>query len=375
MLDIFVFSISDSFDNFHRRPILTRLSERLQGARLTCFNRPKFIFHWLFKKNKQGQQVGHISVCDLYCLAPVSWCYSSKWLMFLLVALPIRFQLNLRARKMGSTNQLIWFYKPDQWLYLKSLKRPHFFTYYDNYRLDTNYPFSRQSAYESVLADCIQQSKATFICSYKLYQPFSSLRHVHHFPNAVDESFVLQTPVSTERVRKIIGFVGVINHSIDLNLIGKICSEFPECDVVMIGPIQTVAAHILEQQFANLRFVGEVSYQQLPEQIIAFDVGICPYQHTEFNRYRNPLKIYEYSSKGIATVSSECDFFGPENVVSIARDDDAFIDAIREKLTYQSEKSKMQRIEFARNNTWRVRVELLLQQLHQVMETSRKSNG
>lgn len=372
MLDIFVFSISDNFDTFHRRPILSRLSENLQDARLTIFNRPKLIFHWFFNKSTQKNHGGNIPIYNLYCLAPISWCYSSNLLMFLLVALPIRLQLSLIARKIGSHQQLIWFYKPDQWLYLRRLKRPHFFTLYDNYRLDGNYPFSRFSAYGSVLTDCIKTSKATFICSYKLYQQFSFLKHVHYFPNAVDESFVLHKPIKNGKSRKVIGFVGVINHSIDLNLIGKICSEFPECDVVMIGPVQTVVADVLEKQFSNIRFMGGMPYQQLSAQIIEFDVGICPYQNTEFNRYRNPLKIFEYSSKGIPTVASDCDFFGPDYIVNIAENNDAFIEAIRDELSHPTDMSQLQRLEFAKNNTWQVRVRLLLQQLDQLMETTRK---
>ena len=127
MLDIFIFTITDNFENFHRRPILTKLSEELKNTRITYFNRPKLFIHWFLKKNKKHKKVGAITVCDLYSLAPISWCYSSQILMYLMVSLPIRVQLALRSRKLKVKNKLLWFYKPDQWLYLKPLKVPHFF--------------------------------------------------------------------------------------------------------------------------------------------------------------------------------------------------------------------------------------------------------
>jgi len=375
MLDIFIFTITDDFENFHRRPILTRLSEKLKETRITYFTRPKLFFHWFFKKHKKDKQMGAITVCDLYSLAPISWCYSNTLLMYLLVSLPIRFQLALRSRKLGAKNKLLWFYKPDQWLYLKPLKLPHFFIYYDNYSLDRNYPFARHSSYNAVLNDCILLSKTSLICSHKLYQPYSALPQVCHFPNAVDESFIEEIPPPKEHQRKIIGFVGVINHSINLTLIGKICKQLPECDVVMIGPIETPVACDVQKKHSNLKLLGSFPYQELSKEIACFDVGICPYKDSRFNQYRNPLKIYEYSSKGVATVSSECDFHGPEGIVSIAHNDQDFIKYVKMLLEEQTDKSASLRIEFARNNTWSKRVEFIQNRLEVDILTSREQRG
>lgn len=375
MLNIFIFSISDNFGNFHRRPILTKLSEQLEDTRITYFNRPKVFLNWFFKENKKTKQVGAINVRDLYCLAPVSWCYSNKLLMYLLVTLPIRFQLTLISNKSASSKTLLWFYKPDQWLYLKALNLPHYFTYYDNYRLDASYSFSHHSDYESVLTDCIKLSAASFICSHRLYQPYSDLKQVHHFPNAVDESFIEEKQGIKEHQRKVIGFVGLINHSINLELIGKICKKLPETDVMMIGPIQAKMAYELQEKHPNLKLLGEFPYQELAHKIASFDVGICPYQNAEFNRYRNPLKIYEYSSKGIVTVSSECDFYGPEGVVYIANNDQEFTLLVEEQLTKKTSKSISHRIEFARSNTWTKRVELIQKQLEKNKLISKVQNA
>lgn len=363
-MSIAIFSISDQYKKFHRRPFINAISDALvsDNIPLLYFKRPK----WCFKVDKAylaEEQVGNTRVLPLVTLLPSSWTLNSKVLRYLAVSLPIKWQVAKAGRKSGSKVSCLWFYKPDQSLYLKDLGIPYAYTHYDNYDGDAQYPFSKHKAYQNTLKSCIENSTVCFATSHRLVERLSGISEsakVVYLPNAVSEALVSSISNSTKS-ENVIGFVGSIDESTDENLIEKICIAYPNVSIRLIGKVNSVAISELAKRFDNLELPGLIPYEQLPSVMSSFKVGICPYRASPFNQYRNPLKLYEYCAAGIPSVSSACDFDREgKKLVNLAESDEAFIELIGKAIDSDSLCLKKSRQAFAMKNTWKVRAKQAL---------------
>jgi glycosyltransferase involved in cell wall biosynthesis len=114
---------------------------------------------------------------------------------------------------------------------------------------------------------------------------------VGHFRRAADPSIRLP-----EEVRSlsgvVLGFFGLIEAWIDLDLIQTLADRHPEWTFVMIGRIAVPAAQVPVRP--NILFLGARPYQQLPEYGRRFDVSIIPYRFTQQVHHANPIKLREY---------------------------------------------------------------------------------
>lgn len=114
----------------------------------------------------------------------------------------------------------------------------------------------------------------------------------------------------TETKRKTIGYVGNISaFRLDFELISKLLSKCKGFDFVFAGPIETDVetqkwiGRIKEA--SNAKLEGEIPYQDVPNLIRNFDVGIIPYQLNSFNLGTNPNKFFEYSAMGVPCISTD----------------------------------------------------------------------
>ena len=124
--------------------------------------------------------------------------------------------------------------------------------------------------------------------------------HVEHFGKAQDEGL----PVSADVAglpRPVIGFFGVIEPRIDVELIDYLAQQRPQWTFLLIGRI-AVPPHLLPRR-SNVHFVGKRPYESLPSYGRIFDATIIPYRQNRFNFHANPLKLREYLAMGKPVVS------------------------------------------------------------------------
>jgi teichuronic acid biosynthesis glycosyltransferase TuaH len=104
----------------------------------------------------------------------------------------------------------------------------------------------------------------------------------------------------------IAGFVGHINHRIDLRLLETIVDRGRS--LLLVGPKdpsfepQRIAALL---QRDNVRWVGPKPFGALPSYLRLIDVGLVPYADSPFNRGSFPLKTLEYLASGRAVVATD----------------------------------------------------------------------
>ena len=84
---------------------------------------------------------------------------------------------------------------------------------------------------------------------------------VDHFAQA--QTPTLTNPSDLRDVRRpIVGFIGLIESWIDLDLVNRLATSIPEATFVMIGRISVPADHVPVRE--NIRFLGPRPYETLP---------------------------------------------------------------------------------------------------------------
>jgi len=130
-----------------------------------------------------------------------------------------------------------------------------------------------------------------------------------------------------------LGYYGVIDERLDLDLLQLIADADPSWQIVMVGPVAKVdPAHLPRRP--NIHWLGQQSYELLPQLVAGWDVGLMPFALNESTRSISPTKTLEYMAAGRPVVSTAVpdvvSLYG--EVVRIAGNDGAFIDACRKAL-------------------------------------------
>ena len=103
--------------------------------------------------------------------------------------------------------------------------------------------------------------------------------------------------------RPVIGYFGnLAGHRIDVELLARIASEFPDASLVLIGDIAPAMSRIAT--LPNVHLLGSRPYDQIPAYGSGFDVAIMPYVQSEWIRNSNPIKMKEYLALGLPIVST-----------------------------------------------------------------------
>ncbi|MBB4004646.1 glycosyltransferase family 1 protein [Aurantimonas endophytica] len=132
-------------------------------------------------------------------------------------------------------------------------------------------------------------------------QPFPSSVDVSHFSAARGELADPddQAPVPKPRV----GFFGVIDERIDLDLLRRTAALRPDWQFVMIGPVVKIDPATLPQA-DNIHWIGGKNYTELPSYLAGWDAGFMPFAINEATRFISPTKTPEFLAAGLPVVST-----------------------------------------------------------------------
>ncbi|MDI1241008.1 MAG: glycosyltransferase family 1 protein [bacterium] len=167
-------------------------------------------------------------------------------------------------------------------------------------------------------------------------------RSVHEFPSSIEASHFRQalfdhdeTAEQAELPRPRIGFAGVIDERIDLDLIAGAADLRPDWNFIMIGPVVKIEHESLPQR-PNIHYLGMKNYRELPRYFAGWDVGMMPFALNESTRFISPTKTPEYLAAGLPVVSTAITDvvrpYGEMGLVEIASDAAEFIAAAERAL-------------------------------------------
>jgi UDP-galactopyranose mutase len=160
---------------------------------------------------------------------------------------------------------------------------------------------------------------------------------VYLFPSSVDVShFALartielepedQRPISHPRL----GFAGVIDERMDLDLLAKVAETRPEWQFVMLGPVVKIDSSKLPIA-PNIHFLGMKQYADLPAYFSGWQIGMLPFALNESTRFISPTKTPEYLAAGLRVVSTPIRDvvrpYGDAKLVSVAGTPEEFVSA------------------------------------------------
>ncbi len=147
---------------------------------------------------------------------------------------------------------------------------------------------------------------------------------------------------------KCVGYFGVIDERIDIELIAKLADAHPEWQIIMVGPVVKIDHETLPRN-TNIQWLGQKSYEELPDLIQKWDLCMMPFALNESTRFISPTKTLEYMAAERPIVSTNIkDVAEPYgHVVPIAMTHEDFIDQC-EKLLDESDISRMRRIKTMR---------------------------
>ncbi|HEV2397298.1 MAG TPA: glycosyltransferase [Candidatus Sulfotelmatobacter sp.] len=177
------------------------------------------------------------------------------------------------------------------------------------------------------------------------------------------------------------GLTATFTHYVDYELLLYLARTRSEVSFVLIGPVfrgpsgpdERDRALIGElKSHGNIHWLGMKRTNELPSYVKAFDAGIIPFKDRDFNRGRDPLKLYQYLAAGIPVVSTPLSTFGSEPPgVSFAGTKEKFLAALDHALREApNEALKIQIAEFVRSANWSNRFKVMEQVLQDVFENA-----
>jgi glycosyltransferase involved in cell wall biosynthesis len=161
----------------------------------------------------------------------------------------------------------------------------------------------------------------------------------HSFPSSIDKDHFGQArnPELAEPTDQAgiahprVGFFGVVDERLDIELLGQLATNHPEWQFVIIGPVVKIDPATLPHN-KNIHYLGGKNYQELPAYLRGWDVATLLFARNESTEFISPTKTPEYLAAGRPVVSTSIRDvvrpYGDLNLVQIADDPKDFGKAI-----------------------------------------------
>ena len=191
--------------------------------------------------------------------------------------------------KMGES--LVVYYCTDEWAHFSGVHR------------DKTLELERDLCQR---ADIVFTTASTLLESKQIYNPETHLA-LHgvdqaHFARAMDPETEL-APEMCGLPHPVVGFVGLIQDWVDIELIKYMAERHHDWTLVIVGKSLVDVSSI--ERLPNVKLLGRKPYESLPTYLKGFDVGIIPFKLNELTRNVNPIKLREYLSAGLPVVSTD----------------------------------------------------------------------
>jgi glycosyltransferase involved in cell wall biosynthesis len=186
--------------------------------------------------------------------------------------------------------------------------------------------------------------------------------NVHAFPSSVDVKHFArarrggpepedQANISRPRV----GFFGVIDERMDMDLVRGVAEARPEWQLVFVGPTCKIDPASFPA-LGNVHRLGPKSYEELPAYVGGWDVAILPFARNDSTRFISPTKTPEYLAAGKPVVSTSIHDvvkpYGAEHLARIADTVPDFVAAIEAALAEDDESRIRRADQFLSTMSW-----------------------
>jgi UDP-galactopyranose mutase len=213
-------------------------------------------------------------------------------------------------------------------------------------------------------AELFRRADLVFTGGHSLYEAKRGrAQHVYAFPSGIDcEHFgrareIVADPEDQANIpHPRVGFFGVVDERLDLELLGGLADERPDWHFVVIGPVVKIDPESLPRR-ENIHYLGGKSYKELPSYLAGWDVATLLFARNEHTRYISPTKTPEYLAAGKPVVSTSIRDvvrpYGETGLVRIADEPREFAAAADELMREGVSAEWLSRVDsFLAQNTW-----------------------
>jgi glycosyltransferase involved in cell wall biosynthesis len=170
--------------------------------------------------------------------------------------------------------------------------------------------------------------------------------NMYPFPSSIDVAHFAQArrsqPEPADQVNipsPKIGFCGVIDERLDLDLLDGVARARPDWNLVLIGPVVKIDPGTLPR-LPNIHYLGAKSYNDLPAYLSGWEAAMLPFALNDSTRFISPTKTPEYLAAGRPVISTSIAdvvrTYGKEGLAHIADGPASFVDAIDRALSEDS---------------------------------------
>lgn len=218
----------------------------------------------------------------------------------------------------------------------------------------------------------VSQASDVLICvSRRLYEGKASQRdNVFYLPHGVDfELFRKAANNGNNSIKELVnvprpiaGYYGTLTSHNDVELLRYCATYLRDISFVLAGQITGGDYEDLSKQ-PNVYLLGRVPYEQIPTLCACFDVCLLQWKMSEWIRFCNPLKFFEYMASGKPIVSVPIDEIveNYSDVVSVVGTKEEYCNAIAWELNNDTNERARRRIEAAKEHSWDSHIERLSQ--------------
>jgi glycosyltransferase involved in cell wall biosynthesis len=229
--------------------------------------------------------------------------------------------------------------------------------------------------------ELLARSDIVFAGGVSLYEAKAEKhKNIHVFPSSIDTLHFAKAreildipPDENEIPHPRLGFAGVIDERMNLNLIREIAQMRPDWHMILIGPIAKLSPDELPSN-PNIHYLGMKSYPDLPAYMAGWDVAIIPFAHNKATQFISPTKTPEYLAAGLPVVSTSIRdvvrTYGSTGFVHIADTPDRFIARV-ERILAEPPKdgTRLDRIDnHLAENSWDRTWDLMMCLIQEAME-------
>lgn len=224
-------------------------------------------------------------------------------------------------------------------------------------------------------ADIVFCTARTLLERKKVYNPETHLAShgvdYEHFAAALDP----KTEVAPELKNlpgPVIGFIGLVQDWVDLDLIAKLAEKYAHGSIVIVGKSLVDMSRL--SRYKNIHLLGRKPYAELPRYCKGFDVALIPFVLNELTRNVNPIKLREYFSAGLPVVSTEI----PEvayyrDACTVVKTHDEFLRGVEDELRKDSPEARRKRSDAMKKETWEQKVDEIGVHIARVRDKKRRS--
>jgi UDP-galactopyranose mutase len=189
----------------------------------------------------------------------------------------------------------------------------------------------------------MRRANLVFTGGYSLYEAKRKQHpRVYAFPSSVEVAHFakarssLDDPSDQAAIpHPRLGFFGVIDERMDIELLAAVADMRPDWHFIMVGPVVKIDPADLPR-LPNIHYLGCKKYEELPAYLAGWDVALMPFACNESTRFISPTKTPEYLAGGKPVVSTPIAdvirHYGGLDAVRIASTPRAFVAEIEAAL-------------------------------------------